>query len=82
MLETNGKGSRKGLLWVLIALVLAVAVLFWFMRMVDQSAEPALETAQLPSSEWTTAPEGGVDVDLPETKMTNVPTEEAPTKTN
>jgi len=59
---------------VLIALVLiGVAVAaggYYFFELMRKDRDPP---TQPPSSEWTTAPEGGVEVNLPETQMTNVP---------
>ncbi|WP_336985631.1 hypothetical protein [Altererythrobacter aquiaggeris] len=63
---------------LLIALVLAAGLIgaFWIWRQSEQTQAPAPITTTNPSPEWTTAPEGGVPVTLPETQMTNAPLEE------
>lgn len=52
----------------LIGTAIAAGAYYWFEQIrAEREAPPR------PSPEWTTAPEGGVEVDLPETPMTNVP---------
>ncbi|WP_324827712.1 hypothetical protein [Qipengyuania zhejiangensis] len=69
----NSEKSRSTLPigWALLIIAVAVAagVYFYFER--TRVAEPQVATP--PSTEWTAKPEGGVEVTLPETPMTNVP---------
>lgn len=62
---------------ILILFVLAAVVLgvLWFWLQSNEAAAPAPASPAVPSTEWTTAPEGGIPVQLPETPMTNVPVE-------
>ena len=60
-------------IWIFIFLLAIVLGGIWLWVQSEQSAEPAPSSASQPSSEWTTAPEGGVKVNLPETPMTNAP---------
>lgn len=60
--------------WAFAALVAIFAVL-WLAREFDSADEETAASSATPSAEWTTAPEGGVPVDLPEARMTNAPTD-------
>ncbi len=58
---------------ILIALAGAgVAAGIWYYLGQTRGGRDTAE-APPPSTEWTSAPEGGVDVELPETPMTNAP---------
>jgi hypothetical protein len=62
--------------WMLAAAILAVAVAAYFLLYRPGNPEPITRTP--PSTEWTVAPESpGVEVNLPKTRMTNVPAEQA-----
>ena len=55
--------------WILVILLLIIAgVLVLFRDVLPIGDEPAQQPPP-PSTEWTTAPEGGVEVDLPETPI-------------
>lgn len=60
-------------IWVFLIVLGIVLGGLWLWIRSEQRAEPAPSSVSQPSSEWTTAPEGGVKVNLPETPMTNVP---------
>ena len=64
---------KSTLIRVVVIVVASVAILFTF-RTYLGNEEPEPDFGP-PSSEWTTAPEGGVEVNLPETPMRNVPIE-------
>ena len=66
--------DRKSTLTKVVVIVVAsVAILLIFRTyFYDEEAVPDMSP---PSTEWTTAPEGGVEVNLPETPMRNVPIE-------
>lgn len=73
----NETKSRFSPFWALVIgliIILGVMVLF---RDVIFGSGGSPEPAQTPSTEWTTAPEGGVDVNLPETPIRAVEPEEA-----
>ncbi|MGB3472451.1 MAG: hypothetical protein WBA51_16675 [Erythrobacter sp.] len=62
--------------WLIVILLLIIAGgLVLFTDVISGSRTPEREP-EPPSTEWTTAPEGGVEVDLPETAMRVVPGEE------
>ncbi|KWV92119.1 hypothetical protein AUC45_13350 [Erythrobacter sp. YT30] len=56
-------------------LLLVLGAVFFFIDFTQGEQAPERELEQ-PSTEWTTAPEGGVEVDLPDTPMRVVPEEE------
>lgn len=60
---------------IVIVLLLVVGAVFFFTDIMRQDPVPEREL-EPPSTEWTTAPEGGVEVDLPDTPMRVVPDEE------
>ncbi len=62
---------------IVIALLIIAGVLTLFGDVFSGKEVPA-EEPQPPSTEWTTAPEGGVEVDLPETPMRAAEPEAAP----
>lgn len=64
--------KRNNALIFIILLAVALGA-FWLWIQSEQRVEPASTSNAPPSTEWTTAPEGGVEVDLPEAPMTNVP---------
>lgn len=62
--------------WILAAAILAAAVAAYFLLYRPGNPEPAEQTP--PNTEWTVAPEApGVEVNLPKTRMTNVPADRA-----
>ncbi|GAA4644047.1 hypothetical protein GCM10023115_20070 [Pontixanthobacter gangjinensis] len=73
------RGSRKsGSGWIVAGLVILFAGAFYlWVQSQGQNADVEVETTP-PSSEWTSRPEGGVEVNLPEARMTNTPAEAAP----
>jgi len=66
--------DRKPFLIKVGVLVVATVAVLMILRVYFADREPEPEVSP-PSSEWTTAPERGVDVNLPETPMHNVPVE-------
>lgn len=60
---------------IVIVLLIIVGAVFFFTDNMLQDQVPAGEL-EPPSTEWTTAPEGGVEVDLPDTPIRVVPDEE------
>ncbi len=73
--------SIRVLPWILgILAVLLLAAGYYLYRRSGPATEPRLVPG--PSSEWTTAPEGGVPVTLPKVRMTNAPATPAPTPTS
>lgn len=66
--------SRKWI-WLLILAVVIAAGVIWLYNKQEGRAD-LNRVAEPPSAEWTTRPEGGVEVDLPDTPMTNAPIEE------
>lgn len=74
----NGKNTIISPIWaIVIVLLVIVGGVFFFTDIMRQDQVPDREL-EPPSTEWTTAPEGGVEVDLPDTPMRVVPEEEAP----
>jgi len=67
--------GRGNWFWILIIAVLFAILIYWFFDPVGEVPVAEEPEATLPSDEFTTAPEGGVPVQLPETPMTNTPTE-------
>ena len=72
--EFKGGSPRKMTIGILVVLAILLFVsLFYFAPFAENPPE---EPAPPPSTEWTTRPEEpGVEVDLPDTPMTNVPAE-------
>ena len=67
--------GRSNWFWILVIGLLFAILIYWFYNPVgDVPVAEEPETA-LPSDEFTTAPEGGVPVQLPDTPMTNTPIE-------
>ncbi len=67
--------ERGNWFWIILIILLFAILIYWFYDPVGEvpvAEEP--ETA-LPSDEFTTAPEGGVPVQLPETPFTSAPME-------
>jgi len=67
--------SRKKINWfwaIVIALLFAVLIV-WFSSPTREVAQDGTPETDAPIAEFTTAPEGGVPVNLPDTPMTNVP---------
>jgi hypothetical protein len=72
----TGKKSMISPFWaIVIMLLIVVGAVFFFTDIVRQDPAPEREP-QVPSTEWTTAPEGGVEIDLPDTPVRVVPDEE------
>ncbi|MDZ4306732.1 hypothetical protein [Allopontixanthobacter sp.] len=71
---------KTNLLWILVIALLGVLVVIWFLSPAtdDDFIEPEATEMLAPEPMMTTAPEGGVPVQLPDAPMTNVP-EEQPT---
>lgn len=68
----NSEKSKYAPFWVIvIALLLILGVLVMFSD-VFTGSDPAPEEPLPTSTEWAPAPEGGVDVAIPETPMRNV----------
>ena len=67
--------SRTRNIWIFLIVLGIVLGGLWLWIQSEQRVEPAPSSTSKPSSEWTTTPEGGVKVDLPETPMRNVPVE-------
>lgn len=69
-----------GLFWpLMIGLLIVAGVVVVLGEFGGESEAPAPD-APAPSTEWTTAPEGGVEVNLPETPIRNVEREDAATE--
>jgi|GEM_PF-3015506 len=66
--------ERKPFLGKVGVIVVATLAVLMILRVYFADREPNPEVSP-PSTEWTTAPESGVDVNLPETPMINVPVE-------
>lgn len=81
-MEDNTK-SKFGPFWVIIiTLLIILGVLVLFRDVLMGTEQPAQES-EPPSTEWTTAPEGGVEVDLPDTPIRAVePEDEAQAETD
>jgi hypothetical protein len=75
--DALGTRSRKWL-WMLALAVIVAAGAIWLYSMQERPSTRD-RYADPPSAEWTTRPEGGVEVDLPDTPMTNVPLEDSET---
>lgn len=72
-MDYKGRGRRTAtILLLIVGIVVAVGAYYWFAQLRTERVEPTR-----PDPEWTTAPEGGVKVNLPETPMTNVPRDDA-----
>lgn len=68
--QTTGRG--RSMTWVILVLA-AVAIAAGAYYYSEQISGDRGNPAPPPSAEWTTAPEDGVKVNLPQTPMTNVP---------
>ncbi len=75
MSDPKSSSSNKRAVWLIAIAVIVGMGLFWSWTQSQQAARDERAAATPPSTEWTTAPEEGVDVKLPETQMTNVPME-------
>jgi len=62
---------------ILIVVILVAIAAFWFAMPRNQPEEIAEAEPAHQADEWVVAPEGGIDVNLPETPMTNAPVEGA-----
>lgn len=70
--------TRTRLYWTVfigMVVLLVAALALTQLRPTEDASAPAVAP---PSTEWTTAPEGGVEADLPDTPMRNVPAEPSP----
>lgn len=67
--------KKTNLLWILIIALLGVLLVIWFLSPTtdDDFVEPVGTETAAPDPTLTTAPEGSVPVDLPDTPMTGVP---------
>lgn len=74
-MATGNKSSISPFWAVVIILLIIAGGIFFFTDVLRQDQAPEREL-EPPSTEWTTAPEGGVEVDLPDTPMRVVPEEE------
>lgn len=74
--DQSGSVSGKWIWLLVLAAVVAVAA-FWMLGRPSGDATGESATQTVPSGDFTTRPEGGVDVDLPDTPMTNAPREQA-----
>lgn len=72
--QKTGFGRTTTTLLVLLIAGIAVAIGAYYYFAQTRAAPEVPPTP--PSTEWTTAPEGGVAVDLPQTTMTNTPPEQ------
>ncbi|NVE96001.1 hypothetical protein [Altererythrobacter lutimaris] len=61
--------SKFNAFWAIVIALLIIAGVWAFFGDAFSGSEVPAEEPQPPSTEWTTAPEGGVEVDLPETPM-------------
>lgn len=75
MSNENQKRSKVGRGWMLLIAAVIVIGGVWFWMKSERAAESEQAALVHPSTEWTTAPEGGVQVDLPKAPMTNTPVE-------
>lgn len=74
--DQSGSVTGKWVWLLVLAAVVAVAAFFMLGRPAgDAPGESVRQT--VPSGDFTTRPEGGVEVDLPDTPMTNAPREQA-----
>ncbi|MCR9180472.1 MAG: hypothetical protein NXH71_09615 [Erythrobacteraceae bacterium] len=71
--KTEPKRTTTWILIVLAGVAIAAAIYYYF----DQMSGNRAASAPPPSTEWTTAP-GGVEVELPQTPMTNAPPDAVP----
>ncbi|MBV7265492.1 hypothetical protein [Erythrobacter ani] len=55
--------------WIIVIVLLLILGTLVLFRDVLTGGERASQDVQPPSDEWTTAPEGGVEVNLPETPI-------------
>ncbi len=67
--------KKTNLLWILVIALLGVLVVIWFLSPAtdDDFIEPTSTETAAPDAMLTTAPDGGVPVELPDAPMTNVP---------
>ena len=73
MTDPEGKSSGKSL-WIVILILLLVLVIGWFSNPLGKVEEAPPAQPAAPSTDWAEEPETpGVDVNLPETPMTNAP---------
>ena len=78
---TDAKKSKYTIFWIILLVLLLVLGTLVMFRDVLTGSERVSQDPEPPSTEWTTAPEGGVEVDLPDTPMRfEDPDEEAPTE--
>lgn len=74
--ENDSRAPKRRWLLVALALVAVLAVGYYYS---NRAPSQPLAVTTPPSTEWTTAPDtAGVPVDIPQTRMTNVPAEAAP----
>lgn len=74
-MATGNKSIISPFWAIVIVLLIIVGGVFFFTEVTRQDQAPEREL-EPPSTEWTTAPEGGVEVDLPDTPVRVVPEEE------
>ncbi len=67
--------ERGNWFWIIIIVLLFAILFYWFYDPVGELPVADEVDAPAPIAEFTTAPEGGVPVDLPETPMTAGPVE-------
>jgi len=67
--------KRGSWFWIVVIGVLFAILVYWFYDPVGEVPVAQAPETTLPSDEFTTAPEGGVPVQLPETPMTTTPIE-------
>lgn len=76
MSEDKGGVTRTGWLWIATIVVLIALVVYVFADPLGkQPPVPAVQEHVANPTEWTTEEPGGVDVNLPNTPMANVPPE-------
>lgn len=72
----NHQRSKSAPLWAITIMLLIIVGSLVLFRDVIFGTEQATPPAEPPSTEWTTAPEDGVPVDLPNTPVRAVPIED------
>ena len=71
----ENKPERGNWFWILVIVILFAILIYWFYDPVGEVPVANDEGTAVPTAEYTTAPEGGVPVDLPDVTVTTAPDE-------